>query len=155
MGNAPHVLNNDAAAKALALAGELRAVIGKLNRRLREQSQTGDLTSSQKSVLVHLEREGSATVTTLARALGMRPQSMGATVAALQATGYIAGSAHPHDGRQTVMSLTPASRRLIKAARSARADWLCRTIQSQLGPKEQERLLAGVELLKRLLDVSA
>lgn len=141
-------------ARALALAGELRAVIGKLNRRLREQSQTGDLTSSQKSVLVHLEREGSATVTTLARALGMRPQSMGATVSALQAAGHLVSSAHPNDGRQTVLSLTPACRRMINAARSAREDWLCRTIQARLGPKEQERLSAGVELLKRLVEVS-
>lgn len=139
-------------AKALALAGELRVVIGTLNRRLREQSQTGDLTSSQKSVLVHLEREGSATVTTLAKALGMRPQSMGATVSTLQAAGHIIGSAHPNDGRQTILSLTVACRRMIRAARSAREDWLFRAIQTTLAPKEQERLLAGVELLKRLVD---
>lgn len=139
-------------ARALALAGELRTVIGKLNRRLREQSQTGDLTSSQKSVLIHLERESSATVTTLAKALGMRPQSMGATVSTLQAAGHIVGSAHPNDGRQTVLSLTASCRRMIKAARSAREDWLFRAIQTTLAPKEQERLSAGVELLKRLVD---
>lgn len=139
-------------AQALALAGELRAVIGKLNRRLREQSQTGDLTSSQKSVLVHLEREGSANVTALAKALGMRPQSMGATVSTLQTAGLIVGSPHPNDGRQTVLSLTATCRRMIKAARSAREDWLFRTIQTKLAPKEQERLSAGVELLKRLVD---
>lgn len=139
-------------ARLLVLAGELRAVIGKLNRQLREQSQTGDLTSSQKSVLVHLEREGSATVTTLARALGMRPQSMGVAVSALQAAGLVVGSAHPSDGRQTVLSLTPACRRLIRAARSAREDWLFQAIQTKLGPREQEQLAAGVELLKRLVD---
>lgn len=80
-------LDAGSAATAQALAAELRAVLGRLSRRLREQSQTGDLTSSQKPVLVQLEREGSATVTTLAKAHGTRPQSMGAAVAALQAAG--------------------------------------------------------------------
>jgi len=57
--------------RALAVAAELRAVVSRLTRRLREQAEAGDLTSSQKSVLLHLEREGKATVTVLARALSI------------------------------------------------------------------------------------
>ncbi len=56
-------------------------MIGKLSLRLREAAHPGDFTWSQKSVLTRLEREGPATVTTLARAEGVRPQSMGATMA--------------------------------------------------------------------------
>ena len=70
-------------ARASVLAGELRVVVGKLIRRLREQVSPGDFTWSQLSVLKRLERDGPATVTTLARAEGVRPQSMGATVAVL------------------------------------------------------------------------
>ena len=43
--------------QAPALAAELRIVISALNRRLREQSDTGDLTSSQKAVLLRLEND--------------------------------------------------------------------------------------------------
>ena len=141
-----------AAAAALALAGELRILIGKLRRRLREQTHLGDLTWSQVSVLGHLDREGPATVTTLARAEGVRPQSMGATVAALEAAGLVSGAPDPADGRQTILSLTPACEEWLKASRAAREDWLSRSIQARFSPKEQRELAAAVELLKRLAD---
>lgn len=137
---------------ALALAGEMRVVIGKLNRRLREQAHSSDLTASQKSVLLHLEREGSTTITALARADGVRPQSMGATVSALQAAGLVASAPHPTDGRQSVLSLTASCRKMVKASRAAREDWLFRAISTKLAVKEQAKLARGIELLKRLVD---
>ena len=139
-------------ARALALAGELRILIGKLKRRLREEASSGDLTWSQVQVLVRLEREGPATVTTLARAEGVRPQSMGATVSTLEAAGLVSGTPDPTDGRQTILSLTAACREWLKAGRAAREDWLFRAIRTKLTPGEQEELAITVELLKRLVD---
>ncbi len=142
---------NDAeAGRALALAAELRVVAGRLIRRLREQADAGDLTSSQKSVLLHLEREGLATVTALARAQDMRPQSMGAIVSALEVAGLVKGVPDPSDGRQTLLSLTDACREMIAAGRAARQDWLFRAIQTNLDRQEQEQLAGAIELLKRL-----
>ena len=145
----PHVAGN---ARASALAGKLRVALGKLSRRLREQGHTEDLTSSQKSVLIRLEREGPATVSTLARAESVRPQSMGATVAALEAAGLVRGAPDPGDGRQTLLSLTAACRAWIKASRVAREDWLFRTVRTNLSPREQAELGRAVELLQRLAD---
>ena len=139
-------------ARTLALAGELRLQLGRLSRRLREQAQPGDFTWSQKAVLSRLEREGPATVTTLAQAEGMRPQSMGAIVCALEAAGFVHGSPDPSDGRQTILSLTPACREWIKVSRAAREDWLCRAIRAKLAPREQTELADAIELLKRLAD---
>jgi DNA-binding MarR family transcriptional regulator len=139
-------------ARAAALAAELRVLIGKLKRRLREQASPGDLTPSQVAVLVHLERAGSATVTELARAEAMRPQSMGATVAVLEAAGLVSGAPDPADGRQTILSLTAACREMIEAGRAAREDWLFRAIQKSLAPGEQEELANALELLKRLAE---
>lgn len=102
------------AVRALALAGELRVVVGRLKRRLREQAHFGDLSWTQVRVLSRLEREGPATVTALARAEGMRPQSMGETVAALKAAGFVSGAPDPSDGRQTVLSLTPSCAEAIQ-----------------------------------------
>ena len=141
-------------ARASALAGELRVVLGKLKRRLREQADPGDLTSSQLSVLVRLENEGAATVTALARAEGVRPQSMGATVSVLEAAGFVRGAPDPVDGRQTLLSLTAACQKMIRAGRAARQDWLFRAIQANLAPREQAALATGIELLKRLADSS-
>ncbi|NPT37537.1 MarR family winged helix-turn-helix transcriptional regulator [Paraburkholderia xenovorans] len=134
------------------VAEDLRVLVGKLRRRLREESHVGDFTPSQVQVLGLLEREGPATVTALARAHGMRPQSMGETLSALKAAGLVSGTPDPNDGRQTVLSLTPVFRKKVKASRAAREDWLFRTIQTRFSAAEQQQLVIGVELLKRLID---
>ena len=135
-----------------SLAADLRISGGKLVRRLREQSHPGDFTSSQKSVLLHLDRDGPATVSALARAEGVRPQSMRVTVASLEAIKAIAGTPDPTDGRQTLVDLTPAFRKTLKASRAAKEDWLVRALQSQLSAEEQCELAAAVRLLQRLTD---
>jgi DNA-binding MarR family transcriptional regulator len=137
---------------ASALAAELRIVLGALKRRLREQADVGDLTSAQTSVLLRLERDGPATGTGLARAESMRPQSMGAIVAALETAGYVEGTPDPSDGRQTIVSLTDHFRVWVSKARAARQDWLLRTLQVRLTSGEQRQLAAAVQLLKRLLE---
>lgn len=137
---------------AAALAAELHALNGKLKRKLREQASAGDLTPSQAAVLQHLAAQGPATVTVLARLEGVRPQSMGATVAGLETLGLVAGSPDAMDGRQTILSLTPACRELIKTGRAARQDWLLRTIQSRLSADEQAQLAFAMPLLGRLVD---
>jgi DNA-binding MarR family transcriptional regulator len=145
-------MNELHAASSQLLAGELRVLIGKLSRRLREQANPGDFTWSQKSVLIRLEREGPATVTTLARAEGVRPQSMGATVSTLEQAGLVTGSPDPADGRQTILSLTAKCREWIRATRAAKEDWLFRAIQAKLAPDEQDELARALALLNRLAD---
>ena len=141
-----------AAPRTAALAAEIRAVASQLRRRLREQWSLGDLTESQIAVLHRLHGAGSATVSALARAEGMRPQSMGANIAALETAGLVNGSPDPNDGRQTIWSLSAACREKIKAGRMAKEDWLYRTLQAKLTPAEQDELARAVELLKRLVE---
>src|ERR1700685_1508239 len=107
--------------RAAALAAELHIVMGALKRRLREHGDLGDLTSAQKSVLLRLERDGPTTGSALGRAEAMRPQSMGAIIAALEAAGYVAGAPDPSDGRQTIISLTDHFRNWVSAGRAAPA----------------------------------
>jgi DNA-binding MarR family transcriptional regulator len=134
------------------MAHELRVVLSQLTRRLRAQSNKGDLSLSQLAVLGTLDREITATVTALARAEGVRSQSMGATVAALQDAGLVEGAPDPADGRQVMLSLTEAARGLIKANRAAREDWLSRAIRSHLTAAEQQELAGAVRLLRRIVD---
>lgn len=135
-----------------SLAGDLRVLIGRLRRRLRDETQPGDYNWSQISILGRLDRDGPATVSSLARAEDMRPQSMGAIVASLQAAGLISAAPHPTDGRQTLLTITDACRDLVRNHRAAREDWLSKAIQSKLSTDEQHALAHGVELLKRLVD---
>lgn len=139
-------------ARAFALAGELHTLVGKLKRRLREQAGAGDLTRAQVSVLLRLERDGPTTLTELARAEGMRSQSMGATVSALQAAALIESEPDPTDGRRSILSLTSACREWISDGRAARQDWLFRALREKLSIAEQEQVTAAVRLLNRLVD---
>ncbi|WP_419188712.1 MarR family winged helix-turn-helix transcriptional regulator [Burkholderia cepacia] len=134
------------------LAGELRISVGKLMRRMREQTHPNDLTSSQRSVLLRLDRDGPATVSALARAESVRPQSMRVTVAALETMGAVSGAADPTDGRQTLIALTPGFRKVLQANRAAKDDWLFRALHAQLSAREQAELASAVKLLQRLAE---
>jgi DNA-binding MarR family transcriptional regulator len=135
-----------------ALAGELRVAIGILVRRAREQTQAGDLTAAQKSVILRLEHAGPATVAMLAKAESVRHQSMRVTVASLETMGVLSGAPDPADGRQTIFSLTPAFLKTLKTGRAAKEDWLFRALQAQLTPREQDELAAAIKLLQRLAE---
>jgi DNA-binding MarR family transcriptional regulator len=147
-----NALDNRKSTRAPELARDLRALVGKLKRRLREQAHVGDLTPSQVSVLLRLENDGPATASSLARAEGVRPQSIGTIIAALEGAGLVIGSPDPNDGRQTLLSLTDACRKWVEEGRAARQDWLTRALDARLSPREQDELAKSVELLKRLVD---
>ncbi len=144
--------DHSGAASVSALATNLRVALGLLTRRLREESQIGDFSWSQLKVLTRLERDGPATVTTLATAEGVRSQSMGATIASLKAAGFVTGEPDPSDGRQTLLSLTDAYREAIRNSRAAREDWLSRAIDAKLSPTEIGQLAEMLPLLGRLLE---
>jgi DNA-binding MarR family transcriptional regulator len=138
--------------RASALAGDLRITLASLRRRMREQATTTDLTGSQLMIISYLEQFGPATVTALARAQGVRPQSVGANVAALESAGLISGAADPADGRQTLWSITPEASESFAMTRAIREDWLARAIEAKLTPAEQSTLVAAVALLNRIVE---
>ena len=137
---------------ASGLASEIRVIAGRLKRRLREHGGKHDLTPSQVSVVLRLEKDGPAAVSALARAEGMRPQSMSAVMATLLEAGLVRGAADPNDGRQTLMSLTPECLKRLRDGRAAKQDWLTKTISQKLSPREQEKLRGALELLARLVE---
>jgi DNA-binding MarR family transcriptional regulator len=137
---------------ASAIALEMRTVFRKVKLQLRDQGKHGDLTSSQLSVVHRLEEGGPATVSSLARAEGMRPQSMSAVMLPLQQAGMVGGKPDPNDGRQTLMSLTPKCLRWLREGRAARQDWLARRVSERLSVHEQEKLRAALRLLRKLAE---
>lgn len=134
------------------LATDLRIVLSKLVARLRAESGSDRLTSSQKLVLLHIETVGAASVSGLAKAAGVRPQSMGATVALLEAAQLVRSDPDPEDGRRALLSLTPTCRSMLAHFRAAKDDWLHRTIDANLNHAEQAELVRAVRLIGRLLD---
>lgn len=136
---------------ARTLAAEMRTVFRKLKLRVREHGGGNDLTPSQSSVVLRLEKDGADTVSGLARAEGMRPQSMSAIVAPLQESGLVRGAPDPSDGRQTLMSLTPKCLKWLQEGRAARQDWIATTISQKLSLQEQVKLQEALKLLTRLV----
>jgi DNA-binding MarR family transcriptional regulator len=134
------------------LAGALRVSIGTLVRRLRHCDPTGELTIPEISALSRLDRAGPATSSDLARYERISPQSMGATIAALEQRGLIARDRDPGDGRRIVLSPTDTGRQLIRDRRGARAALIARALADGFSPAELAQLQAITPLLERLAE---
>jgi DNA-binding MarR family transcriptional regulator len=132
-------------------ATELALALGLLMRRVRSAApaESHELSWTQKAVMVRLDGEGPATIAELARAEGVKPQSMGATVAALEEMGIVERKRHPTDGRQMNIALTTKGARVRRDARIAKQTWLAQSI-AKLDAAEQKKLPALTALIKRL-----
>ncbi|MFG2679821.1 MarR family winged helix-turn-helix transcriptional regulator [Streptomyces sp. NPDC048392] len=138
---------SDSAARA---ARELHVVFGRLRRRIRQVARDGDLTPSQVSALTLVGKHGAATASALASAEGVRPQSMAATLVALDQRGLIRRSPDPADGRRQLVALTEAGRARIEGDRRVRQEWLARALQNRCTDEERDTVLEALALLDRL-----
>lgn len=129
------------------IASELRAVVGRLVRRLRAEHR---FPLSHGSVLGRLDREGAASVSDLASREGVKPQSMAQTVGDLQDEGLVSRRPDPADGRRILVELTEEGTSALQADRRHREGWLATVISEQLSREEQQLLERAVGLLKRI-----
>src|ERR1700761_3671132 len=105
----------------LEVASALLVSVGLLRRRLRQLQADGELTLPETAVLARLDRGGPTTASALAKVEQISPQSMGATVGALEARGLVVRHADPQDGRRSVLSMTDAGLALLRERRNAKA----------------------------------
>ena len=132
------------------VAAALRVSIGLLLRRLRQVPAEGELTLPESSALARLDRGGPTTATALARLEQISPQSMGATLSALQERGLVERRPDPGDGRRAVISLTGAGLQALRDKRNARAQQMARALSDGFTPSELSQLMAAAPLLERL-----
>jgi DNA-binding MarR family transcriptional regulator len=132
------------------VASALRVSIGLLRRRLRQVKSEGELTLPESSALTRLDRNGPATSTALARQEQISPQSMGATLSALEVRGLVERRADPGDGRRVVLSVTEAGREVMQNRRNARTEQLAQALSAGFTPAELSQLMAAAPLLERL-----
>jgi DNA-binding MarR family transcriptional regulator len=133
------------------LASELRVVLGQLVRRLRAEHR---FPISHGAVLGRLDREGPQSVSDLAVAERVRPQSMAQTVGDLQSDGLVERNPDPADGRRALVSLTESGRSALAADRANREGWLVRAIE-ELPAEDQATVGRAIVLLRRLADSDA
>jgi DNA-binding MarR family transcriptional regulator len=130
---------------------DLMQSIGLLVRRVRAAAGSHELSLTEASVMGRLAKHGPATTADLARAEGMKPQSMGTTIAALEEMGMVERKPHPTDGRQVNIGLTAKGAAVRKSAKDAKQTWLMQVI-SQLDESERETLFKAGEIIKRLAE---
>ena len=132
------------------VAAALRVSMGLLLRRLRQVGVPGELTVPETSALARLDRNGPATSSELARVEQISPQSMGATLSALEARGLVTRDPDARDGRRILLSVTEAGRQLLRDKRDARTEHLARALAAGFTREELEQLMTAAPLLERL-----
>ena len=137
-------------ADANQVANELRIVLGRIVRRLRQGHEAGELSLSELSVLARLERHGSSPAGVLAEQERISPQAMTVILAVLEDRGLAARDADARDGRRVSMSVTTAGKGLLAGRRSRNAQRMAQALDEELTQAERQELLAAIPLLERL-----
>ena len=133
------------------LAADLRVVLGQLIRRLRTENL---FPLNQAAVLGRLDRCGPQSVSDLAAAERVRPQSMAQTVGDLEADALVERKPDPDDRRRALVILTPAGKSRIEADRRAREGWLVKAFE-EMPQDDLATIERSVEILRRLADADA
>jgi DNA-binding MarR family transcriptional regulator len=132
------------------IAEALRESVGLLLRRLRQVPGYGELTLPESAALTRLDRGGPTTASALARLERISPQSIGATLAGLEARGLVERRRDPADGRRIVLSVTDAGHKTMRHRRNARTEQLARALSAGFTDEELDQLVAAAPLLERL-----
>ena len=141
--------NSEVAVEDFAMA------LGLLVRRIRADAppELQEFSWTQKAVLRRLEKHGPATAADLARAEGVKPQSMGTALGLLEKMGLVERKDHPTDGRQINIKLTARGITLRRNTKGATYAWLSRAI-AELDRQKQTTLFKADELFKRMVEKS-
>jgi DNA-binding MarR family transcriptional regulator len=129
---------------------EFIQAIGLLVRRVRAAAASHELSLTESAVLARLDKDGPATIAEMARAESVKPQSMGATVAALEEMGLVGRKPHPTDGRQMNIEPTAQGAAVRKSMTDAKRTWLAQAM-GRLSEQEQETLFRAGEIIRRLV----
>ncbi|MGW2651757.1 MarR family winged helix-turn-helix transcriptional regulator [Streptomyces sp. NPDC001393] len=130
-----------------------------LGRRLAEIALTDmgadelDLAPGEFLVLQDLTLNGRSSVSDVTKRTGLAQSRVSTGVRALTARGWTRTEADPHDGRRTLVDLTPEVRAAAAERRAARADDYLRTTLIAAGADADElpSLTAGLTRLHQLL----
>lgn len=150
-----HKPEHEARAKARAAdtdtAPRLRAVVGKLSRRLRPTLAGSGLTPTRLSVLATLDRRGPIRISELASIEGLNPTMLSRVIAELAAAGLLQRVSDPHDGRAALVDATAAGRRLHKKIQNERNDVLS-VLLADLDERRRDELVDALAVLEEIAE---
>jgi DNA-binding MarR family transcriptional regulator len=132
-------------------SARLRAVIGRLSRRLRPTVAGSGLTASQISVLFTTVRLGPIGLSELAAIEGLNPTMLSRITAQLCDSGLIRREADPSDRRQAFVAATAAGRRLRERIHRERTRALSAHVE-QLDEHQRQALWEALPVLEELAE---
>lgn len=138
-----------AAPDAAVEAAELRIIIGRLARILR-QHNPGGLTQGQLSALATVEVAGRLRMSELAAREGVAAPTMTRIVTALEELSLLIRVPDPADGRSSLVELTRAGEKQLEALRAGRNALLARRVDA-LPNADRDALRAAIPALEQLL----
>jgi DNA-binding MarR family transcriptional regulator len=130
---------------------ELRLLLQKVARRIRNNRGGENVSDSQLSVLFQLDLNGESTPGRLAEYDHLTPPSMNRTLNGLEETGLIARTRSTDDGRVVIVALTAAGRALVAETRRLRTAWFSQRL-GELDPDERAALEAAAPVLRKLAE---
>jgi DNA-binding MarR family transcriptional regulator len=131
------------------LAIDLRTAVMRTSRRLRVEA-TGDvITPGQYTVLAQLNGNGPQTLRALAEREHVQAPSMTRIVNALADQGFVTRTAHPDDGRQIQVGITPAGKDVLAEAREQRTAWLAQRVAG-LSDEDRQILSRAAQIMQQL-----
>jgi DNA-binding MarR family transcriptional regulator len=130
------------------LGSQLRLVILRLGRRLRQQA-VSEVTPSQLSALSTVAKHGELTLGELAAIERIAPPSMTRIAARLEDQGWLERRTDASDRRVARVAVSPAGQALLDETRTRRDAFLSSRLQ-QLTEEERALLERAVPLLERL-----
>jgi len=134
-------------------AQELRVAIGRVARRLRQLYATERQSAAsfiELGILVHLERDGPASPTTLAAGEGVTTQAIAGVVRELERRGLVERAGSQTDRRRVAVAITDAGRELLISRENAVVDAMVSALADEYTPAERRQLESAVPLLNRL-----
>jgi DNA-binding MarR family transcriptional regulator len=139
-------------AAELEETARLRAVIGKLQRRLRSTRAGAGLTPSQISVLFTIVRQGPVGLSELASVEALNPTMLSRIAAQLTDAGLIRRTADPLDRRAARVEATAAGVRMRERIHRERTRALGAHID-ELSEREQRVLWQALPVLEQLSEM--
>lgn len=131
------------------VSSEVRVAVLRLARRLRSQRADTGLSIAFISALGTVERHGPITPGELAEREKVKPPSMTKILATLESEGYIERTAHPSDGRQSLIRVSPLGKEMLNDDRRRRDAWLSQRLAG-LELHERETLREAAKIMERL-----
>lgn len=135
------------------LASDLRMVVTRLIKKLRNKSSTSEtLSLTERSTIALLDQHKQLLPNELAAMEKITTQSMSQILNHLLELGYITRKTSLDDKRKAIISLSKAGQDVLYKVRHERDEWLSKAIAETCTVKEQELLRRAIGPLTKLVD---